>query len=215
MKILLNNSTRKCRIMIGGTPAEILGRVNKLVCVNNNAHMFVTVWPGILEISAGRLTSASAGHEYPTINIKGKYEILKDQHGLAIGAMDIARYVNTEIQLKKGDSIFVYTDGVAVIRVTVHEDPRSAEITFIDKVKQYDPLAKEEPDVTLSAKERKKGGLGIFMVKNTMDNVSYEYKGGKNILTIKKNLNQPNQRKINGEGRTIWLWKKPYETSLN
>ena len=98
---------------MGGTPAEILGRVNKQVCVSNDAHMFVTVWLGILEISTGKLTTASAGHEYPMINVNGKYELLKDKHGLAIGAMDIARYKNTEIQLKKGDSIFVYTDGVA------------------------------------------------------------------------------------------------------
>ena len=98
---------------IGGSPAEILGRVNKLVCATNKAHMFVTVWLGILEISTGKLTSASAGHEYPMINTSGKYEILKDKHGLAIGAMEFAKYTNTEIQLKKGDSIFVYTDGVA------------------------------------------------------------------------------------------------------
>ena len=83
-------------------------------------------------------------------------------------------------------------EGIAVVQVTVHEDPLSVEITFIDNGKQYDPLAKADPDVTLSAKERKKGGLGIFMVKNTMDNVSYEYKDGKNILTIKKNLNRTN-----------------------
>lgn len=80
-------------------------------------------------------------------------------------------------------------NGVAVVQVTVHEDPLSVEITFIDNGKQYDPLAKEDPDTTLSLMERKKGGLGIFMVKNSMDNVSYEYKDGKNILTIKKNLN--------------------------
>ena len=79
--------------------------------------------------------------------------------------------------------------GIAVVQVTVHEEPLSVEITFIDNGVQYDPLAKEDPDVTLSAKERKKGGLGIFMVKNSMDDVSYEYKDGKNILTIKKNLN--------------------------
>ena len=79
--------------------------------------------------------------------------------------------------------------GKAVVQVTVHEDPLSVEITFIDNGKQYDPLAKADPDTTLSAKERKKGGLGIFMVKKSMDNVSYEYKDGKNILTIKKNLN--------------------------
>ena len=98
---------------MGGTPAEILERVNKLVCANNDANMFVTVWLGILEISTGKLTTSSAGHEYPMININGKYELLKDKHGLAIGAMEFAKYKNTEIQLKKGDSIFVYTDGVA------------------------------------------------------------------------------------------------------
>jgi sigma-B regulation protein RsbU (phosphoserine phosphatase) len=107
-KILINDHA-----IMGGTPAEILERVNKLVYANNDAHMFVTVWLGILEISTGKLTTASAGHEYPMLNTNGKYEILKDKHGLAIGAMDISKYKNTEIQLKKGDSIFVYTDGVA------------------------------------------------------------------------------------------------------
>ena len=98
---------------MGGSPAEILERVNKLVCANNDAHMFVTVWLGILEISTGKLTTSSAGHEYPIINVNGKYELLKDEHGLAIGAMKFEKYTDTEIQLKAGDSIFVYTDGVA------------------------------------------------------------------------------------------------------
>lgn len=86
---------------------------------------------------------------------------------------------------------YAYCDGSgnAAVQVSVNEEPLSAEITFIDNGKQYDPLAKADPDITLSAKERKRGGLGIFMVKNTMDSVSYEYKDGKNILTIKKNLN--------------------------
>ena len=84
---------------------------------------------------------------------------------------------------------YEHGEGVAVVQVTVHEEPLSVEITFIDNGIQYDPLAKPDPDTTLSAKERKKGGLGIFMVKKTMDNVSYEYKDGKNILTITKKLN--------------------------
>ncbi len=79
--------------------------------------------------------------------------------------------------------------GVAVVQVSVHEDPLSVEITFMDNGEQYDPLAKPDPDTTLSVDERKKGGLGIFMVKNSMDDINYEYKDGKNILTIKKNLN--------------------------
>ena len=107
-KILINDHA-----LMGGTPAEILERVNKQVCANNDAHMFVTVWLGILEISTGKLTTASAGHEYPIININGRYELLKDKHGLAVGAFEMAKYKDTEIQLKKGDSIFVYTDGVA------------------------------------------------------------------------------------------------------
>ncbi len=107
-KILINSFTET-----GATPAEILGRVNKQVCANNKANMFVTVWLGILEISTGKLTTANAGHEYPIINVNGSYEIFKDKHGLAIGAMNKAKYVNHEMTLKKGDSIFVYTDGVA------------------------------------------------------------------------------------------------------
>ena len=107
-KIMINDHT-----LMGGTPAEILGRVNKQICSSNDAEMFVTVWLGILEISTGKLTAASAGHEYPMLNLNGKYELLKDKHGLAVGAMDIAKYKDYEITLKKGDSIFVYTDGVA------------------------------------------------------------------------------------------------------
>lgn len=79
--------------------------------------------------------------------------------------------------------------GIAVVQVTVHDDPLSVEITFIDNGTQYDPLAKADPDTTLSAAQRQIGGLGIFMVKKSMDAVNYEYKDGKNILTIKKTLN--------------------------
>ena len=78
--------------------------------------------------------------------------------------------------------------GRATVRVEVSENPVTVTITFIDNGTPYDPLAKEDPDVTLSARERQIGGLGIFMVKNTMDDVSYEYKDGRNILRLKKNL---------------------------
>ena len=86
---------------------------------------------------------------------------------------------------------YAYGDesGNAVVQVTMYEDPFSVEITFIDNGRRYNPLAKADPDTTLSANQRQIGGLGIFMVKNSMDNVNYDYKDGKNILTIKKNLN--------------------------
>ncbi len=78
--------------------------------------------------------------------------------------------------------------GMATVRVSVKEEPLTVEITFIDNGVQYDPLAKPDPDVTLSAEERGIGGLGIYMVKKSMDDIQYEYKDGRNILTIKKNL---------------------------
>ena len=78
--------------------------------------------------------------------------------------------------------------GGVTIRVQIEEEPLAVILTFIDKGKPYDPLAKEDPDVTLAAEDRQIGGLGIFMVKKSMDNVSYEYNEGRNILTLKKNL---------------------------
>lgn len=78
--------------------------------------------------------------------------------------------------------------GSATVRVEVNENPRAAIITFIDRGVQYDPLTAEEPDTTLSAEERRLGGLGIYIVKKSMDEITYEYKDGQNILKIKKNI---------------------------
>ena len=79
--------------------------------------------------------------------------------------------------------------GEATVRVEVVEDPVLAVvITFIDNGVPYDPLKKADPDTTLSIDERQIGGLGIYMVKKSMDEITYEYKDGKNILAIKKRL---------------------------
>lgn len=80
--------------------------------------------------------------------------------------------------------------GAATVRVEVTEDPLSVVITFIDNGVPYDPLAKADPDITLSAEERQIGGLGIYMVKKSMDDISYEYKNGQNILRIKKHIRE-------------------------
>ena len=99
--------------MLGRSAAEILSKTNEAICSNNPEDMFVTVWLGILEISTGRLTTANAGHEYPVIKRPdGGFELVKDRHGLVIGAMDNAKYSEYEIQLVPGAKLFVYTDGV-------------------------------------------------------------------------------------------------------
>lgn len=78
--------------------------------------------------------------------------------------------------------------GKATVRVEVEESPMAVIITFMDNGVPYDPLKKEDPNLGGTADERVEGGLGIFMVKKSMDNVEYEYKDGKNILKIKKNI---------------------------
>ena len=81
-------------------------------------------------------------------------------------------------------------DGEAVVRVEGGEDGNSVTITFMDSGKPFDPLKRDDPDVTLSASQRSIGGLGIFVVKRTMDAVSYKYEDGKNILSILKNFSR-------------------------
>ena len=80
--------------------------------------------------------------------------------------------------------------GVATVRVEAVDRPPTVVITFIDNGVKYDPLAKADPDVTLPLEQREIGGLGIYMVKKSMDDVSYEYRDGHNILRIRKNIRE-------------------------
>ena len=76
--------------------------------------------------------------------------------------------------------------GDVTVKVDIAEPPKAVTITFIDSGVPYNPLEKSDPDTTLSAEEREIGGLGIFMVKKSMDEMNYEYKDGMNILSFKK-----------------------------
>ena len=99
---------------MGLSPKEVLSKVNDQLCENNEAEMFVTVWLGILEISTGRLTCANAGHEYPALRRAGQpYELVRDKHGFVLAGMEGARYREYQLELKPGDELYVYTDGVA------------------------------------------------------------------------------------------------------
>ena len=78
--------------------------------------------------------------------------------------------------------------GSAAVRVEVGDDPVMVSITFIDQGMPYDPLARTDPDVSLPVSERDVGGLGVFLTKQLMDDVTYSYRDGRNILTLKKKL---------------------------
>ena len=106
-KVMLKDSAQ-----LGQSAADILRRTNEAVCAENKTGMFVTVWIGILELSTGKLTCANAGHEYPALMREGRFDLVKDRHGLVIGGMSGVRYREYELQLEPGDKLFVYTDGV-------------------------------------------------------------------------------------------------------
>ena len=79
--------------------------------------------------------------------------------------------------------------GPATVHVHAEKDPLSVVITFRDRGMPYNPLSAEFNDTThLPAKQRPIGGLGLFMVKKTMDDVSYSYQDGQNILTLRKRI---------------------------
>lgn len=81
--------------------------------------------------------------------------------------------------------------GMLTVRFEALESPAGAKITFIDSGVAFDPLAKEDPDLGGTSEERKIGGLGIFMVKKTMDSVSYERLDGRNIFSMTKYFDKP------------------------
>lgn len=98
---------------LGLSPAEILRRVNELICANNREEMFVTVWLGILELSTGKVTAANAGHEFPIISdSNGNFDLFKDPHGFVIGGMEGMKYKEYEFTMEHGSRLFLYTDGV-------------------------------------------------------------------------------------------------------
>ena len=111
--MVISKTLIKNRTMQGGTPAQILQDVNNQLCEGNEADMFVTCWLGIFDLSTGILTAANAGHEFPAIcGPDRNFTLFKDKHGFVLAAMEGARYRDYEIQLERGGSIFVYTDGV-------------------------------------------------------------------------------------------------------
>lgn len=131
-----------------------------------------------------------------TINVEAKTEKL-DEILEIVDAMlfeaDCSPKITVPIDIAV-EEIFVnianyaYPDKDGEAEVTTYIEDGVFHITFSDSGIPYDPLAHADPDVTLSADERPIGGLGIYMVKKSMDKVEYKYENGRNVLTIEKKL---------------------------
>ena len=103
----------KNRMMMGESPAEALMNVNDQLCEGNEAGLFVTVWLALVDIETGHVIEANAGHENPAISCESEsYTMRKTRHSPAVAAMEGMIFKENEFDLKPGDMIFVYTDGV-------------------------------------------------------------------------------------------------------
>ena len=141
-KILIQNYA-----MMKGNPREALEAANRQICQNNREDMFVTIWLGILDVNTGLLMASNAGHEYPVVkNPGGKYEFIKDKHGLAVGAYVTSKYMEYEIQLEKGSMVFIYTDGV--VEATDANEELFGNDRLLDALNYS---ASDDPDVVLES----------------------------------------------------------------
>ena len=122
------------------SPADILFDVNNQLRERNDTNMFVTVWLGIIQISTGKGISANAGHEHPIIKRKnGSYKLKVYRHSPAVAAIDGMTFLEHQFSLHPGDTLFVYTDGVA--------EAANSEGEFYGTERLIDALNKE-PDVS-------------------------------------------------------------------
>ncbi len=132
------------------------------------------------------------------LEIDAKRENLDEVLGFVDGYLE-AKGCSLKVQMQMDiavEEIFVNiahyayhpNTGKATIKAAFDENRRVVSFTFIDSGKPFNPLEKKDPDITQKLEERKIGGLGIYMVKKSMDNVMYEYRNGMNVLTIEKKI---------------------------
>ncbi len=93
-----------------------------------------------------------------------------------------------EIYMNIANYAYNPVTGEANVRCEITENPLQVTIGFADSGTPYNPLERDDPDVTASAEDRRIGGLGVYLVKQLMDEIDYQFEDGKNVLTIKKTI---------------------------
>lgn len=187
--MMVTNILISDRVKMGGSPAEILAWVNNSICDNNQAHMFVTLWLGVLELSTGIVTAANAGHLDPAICRQNRgFELYKTKHGLVVGAIGGITYTDYEIRLFPGDKLFLYTDGLPEAT-----NCNERELTLDGMLEVLHTCGKESPKGIVSAVH---AGVERFMDGNyqfdDLTMLCVEYRGAKlwQTFTIKADIEQ-------------------------
>ncbi len=111
--MVITKTLLKNQALLGMPAEEIMTTVNSLLCADNDECMFVTAFLGILEVDTGRLTFSNAGHNPPLLYRNGgEYDWLECKKGFVLAGMENTKFQASEIELNRGDTLFLYTDGV-------------------------------------------------------------------------------------------------------
>jgi sigma-B regulation protein RsbU (phosphoserine phosphatase) len=154
----------------GFSPEKILSRVNDELSRDNDVNMFVTVFCGILDIATGEVAFANAGHNYPLVMKPDDVTWLKTVNGPALGVLEGAAYRLESLTLGRGETLFLYTDGVTeamnageelfgderllqCLRSFPGTSPREVTETVIETVRNFAAGAPQSDDITVMALE--------------------------------------------------------------
>ena len=147
---------------------------------NNNEERLVSAYELETEANTDRLAEVSSF-----------VEACLEEAGCGIKTRMQISVAVEEVFVNIASYAYASKSGKAKIKLEIYKAPSEAVITFCDSGTPYDPMAREDPDVSLSAEDRDIGGLGVYIVKKTMDEVRYEYINGQNVLKIKKAFPRP------------------------
>ena len=157
----------KTKATQGLTPERVLGRVNEDLSLENEAMMFVTLFVGILNTRTGEVEYGNGGHNFPYIlRENGALEVLEGTGGMALGIVDVFSYQSRKISLQRGDTLFLYTDGVTEATDknealfsegrlenelnSLHEKPVKEVVTAVmQKVKDFSEGVPQADDITM------------------------------------------------------------------
>ena len=141
----------------------------------------------------GRTSPAQSGKELTVDATAENIPVVTDfvNAELEVNACPLKTQLQLDVvidELLANVASYAYTPeiGPVTVHISVEEEPRAVVLTFIDQGRPFNPLSTEDPDVTLSAEDREPGGLGLFLVRKTMDELSYDHQAGRNVMKIKK-----------------------------
>ncbi|MEL7122539.1 MAG: PP2C family protein-serine/threonine phosphatase, partial [Bacteroidota bacterium] len=154
-------------------PAECLNKINPLLCRDNEANMFVTVFYAVINIHTGEMTYSSAGHNPPyIINPDGSIQTLVDGHNIPLGIIDTFKYKSKTKILERSAALVLFTDGIteaidedknffaeprleASLKIHAFENPKEITTSIIEEVKDFEGKMPQTDDITMMVIRRK------------------------------------------------------------